>query len=109
MGTDGRDAGRGRGLFHICVRTVRVHPVCSVRTLLLYGFDNHWVLKQCSYSSDRVCANSRTLDIGKARGLSLRLSLAFEGGVLGGRFFWVFVKVVISVSNINTISNWFIR
>ena len=57
-----------------------------MRTLLLYGFDNHWVLKQCSYSSDRVYANSRTLDIGKARGLSLRLSLAFEGGVLGA--FW---------------------
>ena len=62
------------------VRTVLVHAVCSVRTLL----------KQYPPISDGVYANSRTLDIGIVCGLILRHPLvlkpravcSYKGGLL---------------------------
>ncbi len=50
-----------------CVRTVRAHTVCSCRT---NGFGDGRLRLFCFFDvcppiSDRVCANSRTLDIGK--------------------------------------------
>ncbi len=63
-----------------CVRTVHVHAVCSVRTLLLDCFLGRLVLGQCSSISDSVCVNSRTLDIGKACCLRLRQPLILGEG-----------------------------
>ncbi len=48
--------GVGEGFFHIGVRTVHVHSVCSGRTLP----------KQYPPKSDSLFVNSRTPDIGKS-------------------------------------------
>ena len=55
-----------------CVRTVRVHTACSVRTLTWGVF--LWLPRffgQCSPISVSVYANSRTPDIGKVSGEEL--------------------------------------
>jgi hypothetical protein len=77
----------GAGDFSIsCVRTVRVHTACSVRTLTWGVF--LWLPRffgQCSPISVSVYANSRTPDIGKVSGEELIRPLVL--GVVGGVFF----------------------
>ena len=68
----GRNRGAGFSIF--CVRTVRVHSVCSCRTNGM-DFDRLCLLEVLDVSSpisDRAFANSRTPDTGNAGGLILR-------------------------------------
>ena len=55
-----------------CVRTIHVHSVCSGRTLPWDRLGCFFGVGQCPSISDRVCVNSRTLDIGKDCCLILR-------------------------------------
>ena len=75
---DGAAASEAGRLFHISVRTIHVHSICSDRTLPLVRLCMYLCfLGQCPLISYGLCVNSRTFDIGK----SLPASLAAAPGL----------------------------